>query len=140
MNKRAIAGAILIFMLSVCPGFAADFAVIANKANPVSDMAAKDVKSIFEGKKTSWPNGASVIVVTQDGPAVHEAFTKEIVKKTPSQFALYWKKALFTGTGNPPKNFPNDAEVKAFVAANENAIGYISPGALDDTVKKLELQ
>ena len=46
-----------------------------------------------------------------------------------------WARITFTGKGTPPKELKSDAEVKAFVAANPRAIGYVDASAVDSSVK-----
>jgi ABC-type phosphate transport system substrate-binding protein len=53
----------------------------------------------------------------------------------------YWQQAIFAGKNFPPLEKSNDAEVMAFVAANPNAIGYVSPAALlPGTVKVIRVE
>ncbi len=42
---------------------------------------------------------------------------------------------MFSGKATPPKELGSSAEVKKFVAANPDAIGYIEKSALDGSVK-----
>ena len=46
-----------------------------------------------------------------------------------------WARLTFSGKGVPPKELPNSADVKKFVAGNPNAIGYIEKSAVDASVK-----
>ncbi len=132
--------AIFAVFVVVSTACADDFALIVNQANPESSLSQAEAKSIFLGKKTSWPSGVAVLPVLQEGSPVHQGFTKAIVGKSPRQFSNYWKKALFTGTGITPRSLNGDSEVMAFVAANEGAIGYVSAAAVDDSVKRLEIR
>jgi ABC-type phosphate transport system substrate-binding protein len=47
----------------------------------------------------------------------------------------YWSQLTFTGKAQPPRQVSGDAAVKAAVADNPSAIGYISDGAVDGSVK-----
>ena len=118
---------------------AADVVLIINKANPMATVSNQDAQNIFLGKKTTWDTGKKIVLVDQQNQRVLDFFAKSIVKKSSQQYATYWKKALFTGTGIPPKAVDDDAEVKAFITGNKDAIGYISSAALDGSVKKLDL-
>lgn len=138
MKKLVLA--IFAVFVAVSVACADDFALIVNKANVENSISQAEAQSIFLGKKTSWPGGVSVLPVLQESTQIHEVFTKAIVGKSPGQFSSYWKKALFTGTGITPKSLNGDSEVKAFVAANEGAIGYVSAAAVDDSVKRLEVR
>jgi ABC-type phosphate transport system substrate-binding protein len=42
---------------------------------------------------------------------------------------------VFTGKGQPPKEMGSTADMKKFVAANPDAIGYIETAAVDGSVK-----
>ncbi len=119
---------------------AADFVVVANKDNPVESMKRSDVKKIFLGKKTFWrKTGRSIEVLLQSGGDAHRSFVFEILNKSPLQLSMYWKQALFSGTGIPPKKYHDCQSIKEAVAANPWAIGYIDARQLDETIKKIKL-
>lgn len=118
----------------------ADFAVIVNKDNPVVSMGKSDVKNIFLGKKTFWPDGSGIDVYLQRAGKAHRSFVLEILRKSPQQLSMYWKQALFSGTGIPPNQLQDDQSVIKAVADNAGAIGYIAPEHIDTTVKALELK
>ncbi len=137
--KKIILLTIAIALLSTLI-FAEDFAVIVNKGNAVSSISKADLENLFLGKKTSFDGGAKAnLAILKEGPA-HEAFLKEIMKKNSLQFSTYWKKAVFTGTGTPPAEFASDEKIKAFVASTPGAIGYVSAGEVDGTVKKITIK
>jgi ABC-type phosphate transport system substrate-binding protein len=133
--------AIMMFvLLSVSSAaLAGDYILITDNSNPVTTISAKDVKNVYLGKKTVWSDGSHITVFTQTSSSVNKAFMKEMARKTPQQYATYWKKSLFTGTGLPPKDFTSDESIKAAVAAKPGSIGYIQASALDDTVKQLDI-
>ncbi|MBU0965542.1 MAG: substrate-binding domain-containing protein [Proteobacteria bacterium] len=133
---------VLICLLVLLPTAvaAADFAVVVNKENPVEILDRDEVKKIFLGRKTFWPNGQGIDVVLQEEGEVHQSFVLEILHKSPRQFQMYWKLALFSGTGIPPKQQSDDQAVKAAVSADPKMIGYIDIRQLDDTIKKILLK
>jgi ABC-type phosphate transport system substrate-binding protein len=136
---RAMLGALLLVMLAMVAG-AADFVVIVNNANSTSEISSSELKNIYLGKKTSWGNGTKVDVAVLEGGKVHEAFCSGITSKSASQFANFWKTALFTGTGVPPKSARSDAEMIDFVRKNPGAIGYISASSTPSGVKVVSVQ
>ena len=81
----------LLFVSSAA--LAADYVVITNDSNPVTALSAKDVKNYYLGKQTSWSDGSKVVVYTQAGSPVNKDFMKQMVRKTPQQYATYWKKS-----------------------------------------------
>ncbi len=137
--KRCIFIVALIFALAART-LAADFIVVVHAENTLSWITEQNVKQIFLGKKTTWPNDRTIDIIIQEDTDAHAGFTQEVLGKTSQQFMIYWKKMLFTGKGLLPRSVKTDAEVKAFVSSNPDAIGYLSPDALDNTVKKLEVR
>jgi ABC-type phosphate transport system substrate-binding protein len=140
MNLKRCIFIVAFIVALAAKTLAADFIVVVHAENALSSMTEQDIKQIFLGKKTTWPNDRTIDIIIQEDTDAHAGFTQEILGKTSQQFLIYWKKMLFTGKGLLPRSVKNDAEVKAFVASNPDAIGYISPGALDNTVKKLEVR
>ncbi|MBU1140736.1 MAG: substrate-binding domain-containing protein [Proteobacteria bacterium] len=118
---------------------AADFVLVVNKKNPLESMDRSDVKKIFLGKKTFWPDGQGIDVVLLAEGEVHQIFAYDILNKSPRQLTLYWKQELFSGTGVPPKQLPDNKSVKAAVASNPQAIGYVDILQFDESVKKIKL-
>lgn len=118
--------------------FASNLTVIVNKANPTSSISKNDLKKIYLGKKTTWENGNTIKVAALKKGNAHKEFLKEIVKKAPSAFTLFWKKAVFTGTGNPPKFFDNEADLIKYVSETPDAIGYTE--VFEDSVKELTVK
>ncbi len=140
MRYKVLALTAMLLFVAAAGAVAADYVVIVNLKNPVTALPEKDVKNFYLGKKTVWDNGEHVYVLTQTASAAHIEFLRDILGKTTQQYATYWKKSVFTGTGLPPQDFDSDAAVKEAVAAQPGAIGYISASALDSSVKTLKIQ
>ncbi len=119
---------------------ASDLAIVVNKSNVIDSISSNELKKIFLGKKSRWENGEKIRLFCQQVGDVHKAFTKSFVKKSPQQFYTYWNKILFTGKGRPPMELKNDTEMLKFVAADQNAIGYISRDSLNEDVKEISIQ
>lgn len=122
------AGSLLGLMTLSQAALAQSVAVIVNPKN--AGVSAEQVSNIFLGKSNDL-----VGVDLPDGNAVRDAFYQKATGKDGAQLKAYWAKLVFTGKAQPLKEMANDAEVKKFVAANPNAIGYIDKGAVDGSVK-----
>ena len=123
----------LLAASAVCA--AGEYVVIVNNSNPITELAKSEARNIFLGKKTTWANGQKIDVVVLSGGKTHEAFCSDVINKTPSQFSTFWKTALFTGTGTPPRTAGGDSEIMSIVKRNPAAIGYINGSAAADGVK-----
>lgn len=58
-----------------------------------------------------------------------------VVGRSGAQLTSHWARLVFTGRAKAPEDLADDAAVKAKVASTPGAIGYISDGAVDGTVK-----
>lgn len=115
--------------------------VIAHPEVKDSVLTENDVKSIMLGKKTKWSDKTAVHFVTLKEGAIHKAFLKLYVRKTESQFKMYWKKQVFSGKGKSPKAFKTEKEMVAYVAKTKGALGYISKKTADaEETKKLKIK
>lgn len=117
---------------------AAEVVVIANKSAPVSSISVEQAKSIFLKKTSTFPDGSSVIAVDlPDDNSVRDEFYQKATNKNPNQVKAYWAKRVFTGKGTPNDIQNSESAVKRWVADGSSHIGYISPAAVDGSVKVL---
>lgn len=111
-------------------------------AHPGSADAAFDagtVQKIFLGKSSTWSDGTRFSLTILKGGDVSDAFLKANVKKSQKQFSTFWKKAVFSGTGEMPAAFATEAEVVMHVSQTPGAIGYIDDGTPHDGVKVITI-
>ena len=106
-------------------------AVITNSANKVKDLTLDQVKDIYTGKITNWKEvggaDAEIVVVSrEDGSGTRDGF-QEIVGFESKD--LTSNAQISDGSGN----------IKTTVQGNENAIGYISFGYLDDSINAVKI-
>lgn len=106
-------------------------AVVTNTENKVSDLTMDQVKDIFTGKITNWKEvggaDAEIVVVSrEDGSGTRDGF-QEIVGFESKD--LTSNAQISDGSGN----------IKTTVQGNENAIGYISFGYLDDSINAVKI-
>lgn len=127
-------GISLISVFILASSAYADIAVIVHPGSGITTATDSDIKSVFLGK-SSTINGKSVVPVEQnEGSSARATFNEKILEKSDSQLKAYWSKLIFSGKGSPPKSLADDAAVKAHVAGNTNAIGYIDSSKVDATV------
>ena len=123
--KKIIVCLMFTFAIGYC--LAGDVIIVANKASGLPPLTSDDVTKIFMGQKTS--SGATKLLpATLSGGTTHAAFLSTYIRKTPMQYNTYWKNAVFTGQGLPPKVFNSEEELLRFIENTKGAIGYISAG------------
>lgn len=101
--------------------------VVVNPANPVSSLNKDQVKQIFTGEITNWKdvggNDAPIIINSRTAPSGTFDFFQEsfLGKEVP--------------VAETAKQHASNGLVRQAVASNENAVGFVSMGYLDSTLK-----
>ena len=110
-------------------------AVIMNTNSPISGLSMAQIKDIYTGTITRWEQlgaaangktGGIAVVSREPGSGTRGAF-QELVKFADSE--LVRNAIIFDGTG----------AIKSAVAGNIDAIGYISLGSVDNSIKALSV-
>lgn len=114
----------------------ADVVVIVNPKNPAANMTAEQVAAIFLGNSTTFPDGGAVALADQpEAAGIRGDFYQKATGRSVAQVKATWARLTFSGKGAPPKELKTDADVKAFVAGDPKAIGYVDSSAVDGSVK-----
>ncbi|PLS78276.1 MAG: phosphate-binding protein [Chloroflexi bacterium] len=105
-------------------------AIIIHPSNPITDLTSEQVRAIFTGSISNWsevggPDARIVIVTREAGSGTYGAFEELVMnKELPAQSAL--------------RQGSNGA-VRQIVAEDADAIGYISLGIVDQSVKAISI-
>jgi ABC-type phosphate transport system substrate-binding protein len=114
----------------------AEVVVIVNPKNPAATLTAEQVAALYLGNATTFPSGEPVALADQpEGAGIRGDFYQKATGRSAAQVRATWARITFTGKGTPPKELKSDADVKAFVAADPKAIGYVDASAVDGSVK-----
>ena len=106
-------------------------AVIVNSKNAVAELTMDQVKDIFSGKITNWKevggkDGTISVVSREEGSGTRGAFEELVL----GEGTKVMDKALTQ---------PSTGAVRTTVAGDENAVGYISLGSLNEEVKGVKI-
>ena len=126
---RWIAAAALALALACSTPVFAQVAVVVHPKSALAAMTPEQAANVFLGKT---PATAADL---PEGSPVREQFYTRATGKTPAQVKAIWARLTFSGKGVPPKELASAAEVKKFVAADPEAIGYIQKSEADSSVK-----
>ena len=140
MKRINFLAAVAVTVLSLNTSIAvqAALAIVAHPSKSVSGISADDAQRIFLGKNGEFANGRRAAPVDQSpGTASRTKFMKSVIHKSEDELKGYWSKRMFSGKGQPPREVGDDAAVKAWVASNPEAIGYIDGKLMDGSVKVL---
>ena len=102
-------------------------AIVTNTANPVTDLSLDQLAAIFSGEITDWSevggNAGQIVVIGREaGSGTRDGFESIVGVE---DVCVYVQELTATGA------------VTAAVASNENAIGYASLSAVDESVNSV---
>jgi ABC-type phosphate transport system substrate-binding protein len=118
----------------------ADVVAVVSSKSSLTSLSKNQVADIFLGKTARFPDGTLAMPIDQEeGSAARDEFYAAFTGKSAAQLKSHWTKIIFTGRGKPPMSVSSSAEVRRLIAANPQAISYIERGAVDSTIKILEL-
>ena len=103
------------------------FVVVVHESNPVTAIRGDELSKIFLKKITVWRTKRPVVVVDQpETTKIRAQFAKDVHHRGLDSIESYWQSQIFSGRAVPPQQRAGDSEVMSFVAANPDAIGYVS--------------
>ena len=108
MTRRRSMFLILVLALTLAPGRASradegSFLVIVHPDSPVSSIDRDFLRRAYLKKVRDWDHGPTIRPIDLPRGAVRDRFTREVLKKSPSQLKNYWTQQIFSGKGVPLK-------------------------------------
>ena len=114
-------------------------AVAVNPENPVQNLSKDQVQKIFMGEITNWKevggNDEEILVVSRESGSGTRGSFEEILK---IEKEVEGKK--ISGLVETALQAEGTGAVKANVASKTNAIGYVSLGYIDETIKTVQVE
>jgi len=116
-------------------------AIIVNQSNPVENYSFDELRKIFLGERSHWPNGRRITLVMLDSSQPErKAVLRDIYGMSEKDFNNHFIQGVFTGAVFvSPKTLGSCAEVRKFVFNVPGAIGYVRGSDVDPTVKVLRV-
>jgi phosphate transport system substrate-binding protein len=105
-------------------------AIVVNPSNPVTGLTKDQIIKVFSGEITNWSelggtSGTITVVSREEGSGTRGAFEEMVMGKT-----LITDKAILQ---------PSNGALRTAVSTTPLAIGFLSLGYVDNTVKALEV-
>jgi len=113
--------------------------VIVSALQPVADISSSDLRAIYLGQMTRWPNHHPIlpIVVPLDSPA-GRMFLRRVIGMADVDYAQHWIGMVFRGqAASPPLVAGGTEQTARFVAAHPEAIALLASIPADKNVRVL---
>ena len=116
-------------------------AIVVNQSNPVENLSSTELRAVFLGERSHWPNGRRItLVMMEPGQPEREAVLHDVCRMSESDFRRRFLQGLLTGEVLvSPKTLSTPVGVRKFVFNVPGAIGYLRPEDLDDSVKVIKI-
>ena len=112
-------------------------AVVVGRESFVTTVTRDELRDLYLRRQRLWPNGALAIPVNLPAGSAHrEEFSKAVLGRSTADLVAYWNGRYFEGI-RPPVVLPSAAAVRAYLAAEPAAIGYLPAGEVDDGCRVL---
>jgi ABC-type phosphate transport system substrate-binding protein len=118
-----------------------NLAVVVNLSNPVENLSMPELRRIFLGERSHWPNGRRItLVMMEPGQQERAVVLRDICQMNETDFNNHFLHGVFTGEVLvSPKTLATPVGVRKFVFNVPGAIGYLRVSDLDPTVKAVRI-
>jgi len=116
-------------------------AIIVNRSNSVDALSTSELRRIFLGDRSHWPNGRRItLVMREPGEPERRCMLHDLYQMSEGELKNHFLHGLFTGDILvSPKILATSIGVRKFVFNVPGAIGYVRLSDVDDTVKVLRV-
>jgi ABC-type phosphate transport system substrate-binding protein len=120
--------------------FGQTLAIIVNTTNPVDSLSRLELRKVFLGERSHWPNGRRItLVMMEPGQAERKTLIRQVCQMSETDFREHFLHGLFTGELISPKTLSSPVGVRKFVFNVPGAIGYVRAADVDSSVKVLRV-
>lgn len=134
--------AIFLFNSLCSLSMAGEIVLIVNPANPIKEMQVQQLKQIYLGQRTYFPNSDRKVIPIDHakGAIEREVFYKIFINMSKRKLKRYWSKKVFSGQASPPQTMLSTEGIVSWVANNPSGIAYVFKKHISKEVKILKLR
>lgn len=116
-------------------------AIVVNRSNPADNLSSTELRNIFLGSRSHWPNGRRITLVMRDPEEPERrVLLRDVCNMTEDQLKTHFLRGLFTGEILvSPKVLSTPLGVRRFIFNVPGAIGYLRLRDVDDSVKVVRI-
>lgn len=138
MRKTVTVALLAALALAAAPARAEPIAVIVHKDHPRAEVGSEELKSIYLGRRTEWPDGTRAVPIDQAPSAPGRAtFLDKVLGMSAAQFAEHWVDQQVRGNGAAPRVAASPAAAVKFVARTRGAVAFVPVSQVTSGVKVL---
>src|SRR5229473_8452122 len=118
-----------------------NLAVVVNLSNPIENLSMAELRNLFLGERSHWPNGRRItLVMMEPGQPERAVVLRDICQMHETDFNNHFLHGVFTGEVLvSPKTLATPVGMRKFVFNVPGAIGYLRVSDLDPSVKAVRI-
>ena len=115
--------------------------IIVNRENPIEGLSMAELRTLFLGERSHWPNGRRItLVMMEPGQPERDVVVRDVCRMSESDLRRRYLQGLLTGEVLvSPKILASPVGVRKFVFNVPGAVGYLRPEDVDDSVKVIRI-
>jgi len=116
-------------------------AIVVNRSNPIDNLSFGELRKIFMGDRSHWPNGHRIAVVMLNyGQPERKTVLRLIYRMDEDGYQDHVLRGMFRGdVFVAPKTLASPEILRKFVFNAPGAIGYLRASDVDDSVKVVRI-
>ena len=116
-------------------------AIIVNRENPIENLSMSELRTVFLGERSHWPNGRRItLVMMEPGQLERDTIVRDVCRMSEPDLRRRYLQGLLTGEVLvSPKTLATPVGVRKFVFNVPGAVGYLRPEDVDDSVKVIRI-
>jgi ABC-type phosphate transport system substrate-binding protein len=116
-------------------------AIVVNRSNPIDNLSFGELRKIFLGERSHWPNGHRIAVVMLNyGQPERQTVLRLIYRMDEDGYQDHVLRGMFRGdVFVAPKTLASPEILRKFVFNAPGAIGFLRASDVDDSVKVVRI-
>lgn len=116
-------------------------AIVVNRSNPTDNLSTAELRKIFIGTRSHWPNGRRITVAMLDyGEPERKAVLRQVYRMDEDGYRNNFIKEVYRGdVFAAPKTLDSPTVMRKFIFNAPGAIGYLRSSDVDASVKVLRI-
>jgi ABC-type phosphate transport system substrate-binding protein len=116
-------------------------AIVVNRSNTVDGLSMTELRRVFLGERSHWPNGRRItLVMREPGEQERRTMLRDVCQMNETELKNHFLHGLFTGEILvSPKILATPVGVRKFVFNVPGAIGYLRISDVDSSVKVMRV-
>ena len=112
-------------------------AVVVGQKSAVTQVSTDDLRELYLRRRRLWPDGSRAVPINlPPGNPVRERCSRTVLGRSTQELVTYWNARYFEGI-MPPTVLSSPSAVRAYLAVEPAAIGYLPLSEVDDTCRTL---